>query len=365
MNEKWPLVVEILPDEVFSSWLVRLAINHSCDPIDLTGYIWPGWRLWMTDIDRKVDNQKLSLLNQFTGLGSKTIGQTFLINTAKKIGDIKTHGVWDWITTIGSRNRKRLSGLSCCTQCLSDDLIPYFRKSWRYAWHTCCEIHMIRLMNSCQFCNAPIMPHLVTAKFKSLRYCTNCLEDLSNCSVNNVSSNEISRQVKIDHYLAERKGFVGGSEIDIRQWCVIFKLLINLFSRRFNKNFKSLHALKSELSKGYTLKKDKKYGVPFESMQPAQRAILMDQVWPIMKIDIEQIIKTFQKFNISINCLKELSVNLPKVFDVLGRNNYKNHSSTIQKTDHFHQSKEQVLRSYKRLIRRNKFKILGISGDKQ
>lgn len=364
MNESWPFVVEILPDEVFSSWLIRLAIKHSCDPIDLTSYIWPGWRLWMTDIDRGMESEKLSLLSQFTSLRSKTIEQAFLFDTAKIIGDIKNQGIWDWITTIGSRNRKRLSGLSCCPQCLSDDLTPYFRKSWRYAWHTCCEIHKVRLINSCQFCSAPIAPHLVRAEFKSLRYCTNCLEDLSNCTVDNVSSNEISRQVKIDYYLSDRKGFIGGSEIDIKQWFLIFKLLINLFSRRFNKNFKSLHALKSELSRGNTLKKNSKYGVPFESMQPAQRAVFMDQVWPIMKIDIEQIINTFQKFNISINCLKELSVNVPMVFDVLDRNNYKNHSSTIQKTDHFHQSKEQVLRSFKRLIRRNKFKILGISGDK-
>lgn len=63
----WALSVPLLPEESLSSWLVRAAMRQGCDPLSLTGAIWPSWRVWTRDIDREIPLTKIRPLVNASG----------------------------------------------------------------------------------------------------------------------------------------------------------------------------------------------------------------------------------------------------------------------------------------------------------
>ncbi|MFV7432200.1 TniQ family protein [Pseudomonas shirazica] len=70
VNPRWPLTPPILPDELFSSWLVRTAHAHGCLPSSLTGAVWPGSHAWSVDPDRAHPWANLDRLSGMSGLSS-------------------------------------------------------------------------------------------------------------------------------------------------------------------------------------------------------------------------------------------------------------------------------------------------------
>ena len=56
---RWTLAVGLLADESLSSWLVRASLTHGCEPSMLTDWLWPGARIWTTDVDRGVSAEQL------------------------------------------------------------------------------------------------------------------------------------------------------------------------------------------------------------------------------------------------------------------------------------------------------------------
>jgi len=65
---RWVRSVPMLPDEIISSWLVRAALAQGCDPMVLTGEIWPKWRIWTRDVDRFLDETPLTRLVASSGI---------------------------------------------------------------------------------------------------------------------------------------------------------------------------------------------------------------------------------------------------------------------------------------------------------
>ncbi|EPG5222612.1 TniQ family protein, partial [Acinetobacter baumannii] len=106
-------VIRRLPyeDEALSSWLIRVALESGCDPLSLTGLLWPKWRAWAVDMDKGLDQEYLDILVRKAGtspdhFNTSTFKTLFLQNSEINLEP--------WILALGTRNRKHKSGWQYC-----------------------------------------------------------------------------------------------------------------------------------------------------------------------------------------------------------------------------------------------------------
>lgn len=180
LNARWAIPVPLLPDELLSSWLTRAALAQGCDPLVLTGDVWPRWRVWTHDPDRGVPKERLDALSAVSGIPATAFeAATLLPSVVTLFGEtVTTKSVWPWILAVGARNRQRHGGLQYCPACMAEDRQPYFRVPWRVAWHAVCSQHGIALQDRCPGCAIPLEPHLLTAVDGNLAICPRCHADL-------------------------------------------------------------------------------------------------------------------------------------------------------------------------------------------
>lgn len=224
LNPQWAVPVPLLPDELFSSWLVRAAIVQGCDPLDLTGEIWPRWRAWIRDIDRRLVQERLVPLLKMTGISAMAFEAATLHSVAEVVAGMPLNGqaAWPWMLALGSRNRKRHGGLQYCPVCVATDAIPYYRLQWRFAWHTMCTTHECMLFDRCPHCRHPVEPNRLIATDEHVALCATCRSDLRDASVINANERALDLQRTTDHAIATRSAQFGDSAIGIRDW---FELL--------------------------------------------------------------------------------------------------------------------------------------------
>lgn len=176
----WAIHVPVFVGELFSTWLVRAALAQGCDPIHLTGSLWPRWRAWTVDLDRGLTGDRLAVLSVRSGVDSERLKEAMLrpLLTAVAPSVPPEQSTWPWVLALGSRNRRRQGGLQFCPSCLDEDVTPYFRRSWRLAWHVGCAQHGRLLTDHCSACKAPAEPHRVRASDATLCRCPSCGHDM-------------------------------------------------------------------------------------------------------------------------------------------------------------------------------------------
>jgi len=167
-------------DELLSSWLARVALHSGCDPLTLTGAIWPKWRIWTADADRGLTAPRAMSAALWFGCEPEVVHGATLEELVDRLGGraARIRPVVPWILTLGIRNRQHYAGLPCCPQCLANDLEPFFRRTWRLAFVVGCEIHGTRLIDRCPDCHALIAPHLCISKLQNLARCAVCGKDM-------------------------------------------------------------------------------------------------------------------------------------------------------------------------------------------
>ena len=185
----WPIHPKPLPDELLSSWILRLAYENDLNALTLCTLLF-GYRkpIWNRDIDQLASEEILNKLAQVTGTPIERVYET----TLKSYDGIlfeKTNlsGTTRWVLSLGIQHRKRHAfGLQYCPKCLAEDKKPYFRRIWRLALITTCTKHGVVLLDRCPHCKSPIMPHRVGihghqyVPHKSrLIYCCNCNKNLT------------------------------------------------------------------------------------------------------------------------------------------------------------------------------------------
>lgn len=151
-----------LPDELLSSWLVRLAMAHGIKLHSFCVEIFGRkTQIWNRDIDKSADERLLKILSERTGIPFPRIVQTTLAAYAGKIYEKHNpKGNTVWIMPLRIYHRQRLRcGLQFCPYCLLEDAEPYFRREWRLSWISVCEKHGIRLLDICPDCQKPIVFH--------------------------------------------------------------------------------------------------------------------------------------------------------------------------------------------------------------
>ncbi len=184
----WPIHFKPLPDELLSSWLVRLAHSHGLKVQTFCNLIF-GNRLqvWNRDIDRLAPDWLITELSDRTGATIEQVMNT----TLQSYQGILYHrqrasGTLSWIQSLKLHHRKFEGfGLQFCPECLTKDREPYFRKSWRVAFNTFCTSHHCILHDRCLDCGQGAafhrndMRHAQYVKTVSLKECYYCGFDLS------------------------------------------------------------------------------------------------------------------------------------------------------------------------------------------
>lgn len=187
----WPIHFKPLPDELLSSWLVRLAHSHGLKVQTFCNLLFGNTRqLWNRDIDRLAPDWLLQALSDRTGTPIEGIFQSTLRSYEGWLyPKMRTSSTLQWITALKLHHRKFEGyGIQFCPQCLTEDSEPYFRKRWRVAFNTICVKHNCMLHDRCQNCGAGIAYHRLDVGHKdifdvfSLSTCHHCGFSLDNSS---------------------------------------------------------------------------------------------------------------------------------------------------------------------------------------
>ncbi len=220
MGPSWPVSADMLPGELFSAWLVRVALLQGCDPLALTGALWPDLRVWTRDPDRGMDAARLRALARLSGVAVQTMESAMLRPVAMTVSDRPLAGaaIWPWMLSQGTRNRSRQGGLQCCPACLDTDRHPYYRLRWRLAWHVACDTHNIALIDRCHACGSAIQPHRLVAMTGKLTDCALCGMDLRQAPISPADDGALTFQHLADSILSHDCGHYGNALLSTPQW---------------------------------------------------------------------------------------------------------------------------------------------------
>lgn len=207
----WPLHVKPQPDELFSSWLIRLAHAHGYKVETMCRHLFgQGHALWSRDIDKCVSDDVLTKMAAVSGATLEKIRVTTLLALEGYLTEkIVIHGANKWIVPLGIVHRRRkIPGLMYCPVCLQEDHIPYYRRRWRLAFVTVCTKHAIQLLDRCGACGAVIAPHRVdinSGTFVSsnslIGCCYACSKPLANSHASPAHSRVVAQQLNFETIL--------------------------------------------------------------------------------------------------------------------------------------------------------------------
>jgi len=315
-------------DELLSSWLIRSALRNGYDPMSLTGCLWPEWRPWTIDFDRNISNENLEILAEACKTTVKVLEQRLLKNIAQKVSlnPLEKTTSWMWILTIGARNRLRSGGLQYCPECLkSKD--PYFRIQWRLAWHTCCPIHNIILLNFCPHCRMPIEPHRLEAEKLFIWLCPSCNRNITETESIKASENAMIFQTLAD--IVSNKGFYpfSGSTLTTSHWFELAYFFTGLVKRIAKCEISSLTDFGNQM--GFDIDNLPTGSARIEYAKPSDRAAILGCVGVLMRTDKITLTHKLIKAGISQQGLCPKGIKLPKCLsDVILELNFKGITST-------------------------------------
>lgn len=158
----WPVRYKPYPDELLTSWLVRLAWGHGLKVQTFCNQVFGGQRqVWNRDVDRLAPDWLVDALADRTGTPRHVAYDTTLrAYEGVLYPKFRAAGTLPWIQTLMMYHRRRQGyGLQFCPACLAEDEKAYFRKSWRVSFNTICVRHRLMLHDRCPGCGVPVMFH--------------------------------------------------------------------------------------------------------------------------------------------------------------------------------------------------------------
>lgn len=284
MTSQWAIRVPLLPDEIISSWLVRAALTQGCDPLVLTGDVWPKWRIWTQDADRFLDDERIEPLCAVSGITKESLRAATLYPVTSQItgGNPPGKAVWPWMLTLGARNTKRRSGLQYCPSCLAEDAAPYYRLQWRFAWHVGCEKHGCSLHDRCHVCDAPVEPHRLLAEDQRGSLCASCKADLRNAIPTPCAASALAFQRMADHVALHRQAQYLGQIIDAHYWFELVSFFVALIRRASRSENEILIDFLQRLGVNLPEGLPVIMGAGIEMLRTHDRQKLLESIYPLM-----------------------------------------------------------------------------------
>ena len=224
-----------LPDELFSSWVLRLALHSGMKPQSFCQMMWPGRPFWNRSLDRSADPAVLESLSLLTATPLSLLRETLLSDYEGVLfRKLVRNGNTPWILPLAIYHRVHLrSGLAFCPLCLADGE-AYFRRVWRLSLITVCVQHRCVLLDACSSCSAAIQPHRVDMGNRSpytnkpLYLCTRCDSDLRETTHGPASGQQMSNQ---GHILSMLRPCSGQCEAALQYFSVLGHTLRLLATR--------------------------------------------------------------------------------------------------------------------------------------
>lgn len=181
----WPAHPKPLPDELLSSWIVRIAAANGVKLNTLTRQLF-GRDLtpWNRDIDRQAPEWLLKVICAQTGTPQeRAYGTTLLGYQGRLFPKRFLSGQLRWILPVKGLGTTRLGyGVQYCPKCLAEGQEPYFRRAWRVGFYTFCPEHLVMLHDACPECGAAVALHRRDVgksvdESKALSHCHACQYD--------------------------------------------------------------------------------------------------------------------------------------------------------------------------------------------
>jgi hypothetical protein len=213
-----------LPQELLSSWIIRLCLGLGCELQAFTTQILGTTMLiWNRDVDRQIPESAVLELSRRTALGRKVVqGLTLQSYAGTIFRPAPRSGPLRWVLPVVDYQwKKEKPGMQYCEDCLAEDLVPYFRKFWRLGFFTFCPHHLKVLQEGCPSCGVSPLP--VRRNFSDnpsrvtpLHVCASCLTDLrEKVPRANLRGSSVALRTYTDFLLRiERASF--GTDLDIR-----------------------------------------------------------------------------------------------------------------------------------------------------
>lgn len=154
---KLAIVVDPYNDELFSSWIFRLALANGIEPYYLHKFIAGCTNSWNLDLDVTKNMDIIQRYSIATGYEIKEIYKLLLHDLLERLTAKKTDTTNSrWLIPLNNRKRNLAAagGILFCSICLIKK--GYFRQNWRLATTTISLEHMIYLKEHCQKCKQPI-----------------------------------------------------------------------------------------------------------------------------------------------------------------------------------------------------------------
>ena len=308
----WPFVPPLFEDEIISSWLVRTALKHGCDPLDLTNDVWPGFRIWCSDPDRSLSADHLDPLARLSGMTTEALQASTLLPVHRVLTGEKCFSrcVAPWVLCLGVRNRRRCGGLQYCPLCFAEHE-PYYRIQGRLAWHTCCPIHQVVLLDRCVRCHAPLCPHLIKPPREDIGCCQRCGYMLSTAPVESAMPDAAAFQETTDGLFDGHKQRYGASQLDLREWFELAHWMLGILRKSARTNRACVSDFLNKLHVSLEVLRQPSTGLPFEYLTPNDRASLLSNVWQMTLAGPDQLICAAAEEKVSFSFLVPHSHPLP------------------------------------------------------
>ena len=144
-----------LPDELCSSWLLRLASGSGMTMYAFRRVLSPRiFRTPVYDFDRSVGIYQLQPIADATVTPTEVVRSTLL--RFDDDGGKGSPWLETWLLPVGSAEyTKERIGYQYCPECLASG-VPYFRKRWCFSLFTACTEHKTQFVDECGRCGAPI-----------------------------------------------------------------------------------------------------------------------------------------------------------------------------------------------------------------
>jgi len=312
LNPRWPLTPSILPDELFSSWLVRTALAHGCLPSTLTSAVWPGTRAWTCDLDRVHPWSNMGALGSMAGLSA----QTLMASTLRPIiqllysNPVVQRSLWPWILPLGCRNRSHSGGLLCCPRCIMDP-VPYYRQQYRLAWHTACPWHHVLLIDRCPSCNSALQPGRLRVD-RSLSECHHCGQSLGSASLVPAVEPALTFQAFADA-ASQSTILYGQVPLNFSEWMCIARVMVSYLEIVTRQPSAGLRLFCEAIGVDLAQLKSSALGLPFEYATPAERAGLLGQAWVIMQAGPERFVELAVEAELPVTAFPLPAISGPEI----------------------------------------------------
>ena len=212
LTNQLPCATRPRPDELLSSWLVRLAHAHLIKVHTFGKLIFPTPNIWNRDVDKIAHPEVLAILAARTPASAEQVFATTLRSYEGRLYlRHNVNGNTPWILPLGVYHRtRRRNGVLFCPSCLrKDGETPYFRKHWRLALSVACPTCEVRLEDQCPQCGEPVaffraeMGQKSTLPGRSFTICHRCLFDWCDTPAVPAPAALVQWQRECDRILAE------------------------------------------------------------------------------------------------------------------------------------------------------------------